>query len=134
MVEDMAAYSHEEFRPGRPAVIFPISTGKAKTTRSGLKKNTRRHTEETVTRSGRNRLKRCFRPPGGIVDVITDRQSEQERAAAARAAERTGQRRAKIALLRRPGGIAEADEPHRMFGRRGVAGRGQRRAPVRQRS
>ncbi|WP_230862517.1 DNA/RNA non-specific endonuclease [Amycolatopsis camponoti] len=44
----------------------------------------------------------------------TDRQSEQERAAAARAAERTGARRAKIALLRKPGGIAEADEPSRV--------------------
>jgi endonuclease G len=48
------------------------------------------------------------------VDVMTDRQSEQERAAAARAAERTGPRRAKIALLRKPGGIAEADEPSRV--------------------
>ncbi|MEU8636149.1 DNA/RNA non-specific endonuclease [Amycolatopsis sp. NPDC048633] len=48
------------------------------------------------------------------MDVTTDRQSEQDRAAAARAAERTGQRRAKIALLRKPGGIAEADEPSRV--------------------
>jgi endonuclease G len=48
------------------------------------------------------------------VDVMTDRQSEQERATAVRAAERTGQRRAKIALLRKPGGIAEADEPSRV--------------------
>ncbi|WP_285481933.1 DNA/RNA non-specific endonuclease [Amycolatopsis sp. NBRC 101858] len=45
---------------------------------------------------------------------MTDRQSEQERATAARAAERAGQRRAKIALLRTPGGIAEADEPSRV--------------------
>jgi endonuclease G len=57
-----------------------------------------------------------FRPEsrGGVVDVLTDRQSEQERAAAARAAGRTGERRAKIALLRTPGGIAEADEPSRV--------------------
>ncbi|MGV9366123.1 DNA/RNA non-specific endonuclease [Amycolatopsis sp. NPDC003731] len=48
------------------------------------------------------------------MDVKTDRQSEQERAAAARAAERTGPRQAKIALLRKPGGIAEADEPSRV--------------------
>lgn len=48
------------------------------------------------------------------MDVKTDRQSEQEQAAAARAAERTGQRQAKIALLRKPGGIAEADEPSRV--------------------
>jgi endonuclease G len=48
------------------------------------------------------------------MDVLTDRQSEQERAAAARAAGRTGERRAKIALLRTPGGIAEADEPGRV--------------------
>lgn len=48
------------------------------------------------------------------MDVTTDRQSEQERATAARAAERTGERRAKIALLRKPGGIAEADEPSRV--------------------
>jgi endonuclease G len=57
-----------------------------------------------------------FRPEsrGGVVDVVTDRQSEQERAAAARATGRTGERRAKIALLRTPGGIAEADEPGRV--------------------
>jgi endonuclease G len=48
------------------------------------------------------------------VDVKTDRQSEQEQAAAERAAERTGERQAKIALLRKPGGIAEADEPSRV--------------------
>ncbi|MGK3206214.1 DNA/RNA non-specific endonuclease [Amycolatopsis sp. MEPSY49] len=48
------------------------------------------------------------------MDVKTDQQSEQERAAATRAAERAGQRRAKIALLRKPGGIAEADEPSRV--------------------
>ncbi|MGW5719800.1 DNA/RNA non-specific endonuclease [Amycolatopsis sp. NPDC003865] len=48
------------------------------------------------------------------MDVRTDQQSEQERAAATRAAERTAQRRAKIALLRKPGGIAEADEPSRV--------------------
>ncbi len=48
------------------------------------------------------------------MDVKTDRQSEQEAAAAARAAERTGERQAKIALLRKPGGIAEADEPSRV--------------------
>ncbi|GHF96065.1 MULTISPECIES: DNA/RNA non-specific endonuclease [Amycolatopsis] len=48
------------------------------------------------------------------MDVKTDRQSEQEQAAAARAAERTGERQAKIALLRKPGGIAEADEPSRV--------------------
>ncbi|MGW5741791.1 DNA/RNA non-specific endonuclease [Amycolatopsis sp. NPDC003861] len=48
------------------------------------------------------------------MDVRTDRQAEQERAAAARAAERTGPRQAKIALLRKPGGIAEADEPSRV--------------------
>src|SRR6185369_6986657 len=54
------------------------------------------------------------RPPGGIMDVKTDRQSEQEQAAAARAGERTGERQAKIALLRKPGGIAEADEPSRV--------------------
>lgn len=48
------------------------------------------------------------------MDVKTDRQSEQERAAAARAADRTGARQAKIALLRKPGGIAEADEPSRI--------------------
>ncbi|MGW3962710.1 DNA/RNA non-specific endonuclease [Amycolatopsis sp. NPDC005003] len=48
------------------------------------------------------------------MDVKTDRQSEQERAAAARAVERTGERHAKIALLRKPGGIAEADEPSRV--------------------
>ncbi|WP_372662688.1 DNA/RNA non-specific endonuclease [Amycolatopsis kentuckyensis] len=48
------------------------------------------------------------------MDVTTDQQSEQERAAATRAAERAGQRRAKIALLRKPGGIAEADEPNRV--------------------
>ncbi|QKV73259.1 DNA/RNA non-specific endonuclease [Amycolatopsis sp. Hca4] len=48
------------------------------------------------------------------MDVNTDRQSEQEQAAAARAADRTGERQAKIALLRKPGGIAEADEPSRV--------------------
>ncbi|KDN18078.1 DNA/RNA non-specific endonuclease [Amycolatopsis rifamycinica] len=48
------------------------------------------------------------------MDVKTDRQSEQEQAAAARAAERTPQRQAKIALLGKPGGIAEADEPSRV--------------------
>lgn len=48
------------------------------------------------------------------MDVKTDRQSEQEQAAAARAAERTGPRQAKIALLGKPGGIAEADEPSRV--------------------
>ncbi|WP_103335878.1 DNA/RNA non-specific endonuclease [Amycolatopsis sp. CA-126428] len=48
------------------------------------------------------------------MDVKTDPQSEQEEAAAARAAERTGPRQAKIALLRKPGGIAEADEPSRV--------------------
>ncbi|MFJ7219369.1 DNA/RNA non-specific endonuclease [Amycolatopsis sp. NPDC098790] len=48
------------------------------------------------------------------MDVKTDEQSEQERAAATRAEERAGQRRAKIALLRKPGGIAEADEPSRV--------------------
>ncbi|MEV4145538.1 DNA/RNA non-specific endonuclease [Amycolatopsis sp. NPDC049691] len=48
------------------------------------------------------------------MDVRTDQQSEQERAAATRAAERAGQRRAKIALLRKPGGMAEADEPSRV--------------------
>jgi len=48
------------------------------------------------------------------VDVKTDRQSEQQQAAAERAAERTGERQAKIALLRKPGGIAEADEPSRV--------------------
>ncbi|MEU4248045.1 DNA/RNA non-specific endonuclease [Amycolatopsis sp. NPDC026612] len=48
------------------------------------------------------------------MDVRTDRQAEQEQAAAARAAERTGPRQAKIALLRKPGGIAEADEPSRI--------------------
>ncbi|MEV7096728.1 DNA/RNA non-specific endonuclease [Amycolatopsis sp. NPDC051045] len=48
------------------------------------------------------------------MDVQTDRQSEQQEAAAGRAAERTGERQAKIALLRTPGGIAEADEPSRV--------------------
>ncbi|WP_206784691.1 DNA/RNA non-specific endonuclease [Amycolatopsis sp. MtRt-6] len=48
------------------------------------------------------------------MDVKTDRQSEQEQAAAARAAERTEERQQKIALLRKPGGIAEADEPSRV--------------------
>lgn len=48
------------------------------------------------------------------MDVKTDRQSEQQQAAAERAAERTGERQAKIALLRKPGGIAEADEPSRV--------------------
>ncbi|MDQ7805377.1 DNA/RNA non-specific endonuclease [Amycolatopsis sp. A133] len=48
------------------------------------------------------------------MDVQTDRQSGQQQAAAERAAERTGPRQAKIALLRKPGGIAEADEPSRV--------------------
>ena len=48
------------------------------------------------------------------MDVRTDQQSEQERAAATRAAERAAQRRTKIALLRKPGGMAEADEPSRV--------------------
>ncbi len=48
------------------------------------------------------------------MDVQTDRQSEQQQAAAARAAGRTAERQARIALLRKPGGIAEADEPSRV--------------------
>ncbi len=51
------------------------------------------------------------------MDVTTDRQAEQQRAAAARAAGRTGERQARIALLRKPGGIAEADEPRRVAAR-----------------
>ncbi len=55
----------------------------------------------------------AFRP-GGTVDVKTERPSEQQEAAAARAGRRAAERRAKISLLRTPGGIAKADEPGRV--------------------
>ncbi|MCR6489067.1 DNA/RNA non-specific endonuclease [Amycolatopsis sp. OK19-0408] len=48
------------------------------------------------------------------MDVRTERPSELQDAVAARAARRGDQRRAKIALLGRPGGIAQADEPSRV--------------------
>ncbi|WP_439379309.1 DNA/RNA non-specific endonuclease [Amycolatopsis lexingtonensis] len=48
------------------------------------------------------------------MDVRTERPSAQQTAAAARADRRTVERRAKIALLRTPGGIAKADDPRRV--------------------
>ncbi len=48
------------------------------------------------------------------MDVKTERPSAQQAAAAARAGRRVVERRAKIALLRTPGGIARADEPRRV--------------------
>ncbi|RSD20799.1 DNA/RNA non-specific endonuclease [Amycolatopsis eburnea] len=48
------------------------------------------------------------------MDVKTARPSDQEAAAAARANRRTVERRAKIALLHTPGGIAKADDPRRV--------------------
>lgn len=48
------------------------------------------------------------------MDVKTERPSDLQDAVAGRAARRGEQRRAKIALLRRPGGIAQADEPSRV--------------------
>jgi endonuclease G len=48
------------------------------------------------------------------VDVTTYRPTDQQGAAAKRADERTDARRAKIALLREPGGLAKADEPGRV--------------------
>jgi endonuclease G len=48
------------------------------------------------------------------VDVKTERPSEHQEAVEGRAARRSGQRQAKIALLREKGGIALADEPSRV--------------------